>query len=285
MDVSVIIPLFNVEKYVGLCVDALLGQDYPENRYEIIGVENNSTDRTAELVAGYPRVRLIKEPKTGAYAARNSGISAAKGEILAFTDGDCVPQRDWISCIAVAMRESGREILLGKRDCATFSSSLRLLSDYDSTLAAHLFSSDMKESYFGYTNNMAVRASLFEKQGKFLEIARGADTIFVHKTVEAYGPSVVHFEPVMRVRHLELVSTIQFYKKRLIYGKSNEANRVFGSAEPLSQTERLRVFRKTICEHRYSLLTSVHLFILLAVGVVFYEYGRLLSGRMGNSPL
>jgi glycosyltransferase involved in cell wall biosynthesis len=285
MDVSVIIPLCNVEKYVGRCVDALLGQDYPEDRYEIIGVENNSTDRTAELVAGYPRLRLIKEPKAGAYAARNSGTSVAKGEIIAFTDGDCVPQRDWISCIAVGMREARREILLGKRDYTTSSSSLRLLSDYDSTLAAHLFSSDMKQSYFGYTNNMAVRASLFVKQGKFLEISRGADTVFVRKTVEEYGPGVVHFEPRMRVRHLEIVSAREFYKKRLIYGKSNEANRVFGSAKPLRQTERLRVFRKTIREHRYSLLTSVHLFILLAVGVVFYEFGRHLSSRMGSSRL
>lgn len=195
MDVSVIIPLFNVEKYVEQCIDALLGQDYPEDRYEIIGVDNNSTDRTAELVSGYPRVRFIKERKTGAYAARNSGISAAKGKIIAFTDGDCVPQRDWISCIAVGMREAGREILLGKREYLTSSSNLRLLSDYDSTLAAHLFSSDMKKAYFGYTNNMAVRASLFEKQGKFLEIARGADTVFVRKIVEAYGPGVVHFSP------------------------------------------------------------------------------------------
>jgi glycosyltransferase involved in cell wall biosynthesis len=285
MDVSVIIPLFNSAKYVQQCMDALLDQDYPADRYEIIGVENNSTDSTPELVAGYPRVRLIREPKAGAYAARNSGIRAAKGEIIAFTDADCVPQRDWISCIAAGMRAAGWEILLGKRDCAAPSSHLRLLSDYDSTLAAHLFSSDMKESYFGYTNNMAVRASLFEKQGTFLEITRGADTVFIRRMVEEYGPGVVHFEPRMRVRHLEIVSALDFYKKRLIYGRSNEANRALGSAVPLHQAERLRVFRKTIHEHRYSLLKSVHLFVLLAVGLAFYEYGRWLSSRRGSTRL
>ena len=279
MDASVIVPLYNVERYVQQCMDALMGQDYPSDRYEVIAVENNSTDETPDLVARYPRVRMIREPKAGAYAARNRGICAARGDIIAFTDPDCVPQRDWISCIVASMCEPGGEIVLGKRDCVGSSSHLRLLSDYDSTLAAHLFSSDMKESYFGYTNNMAVRASLFEKQGTFLEIPRGADTVFVRRTAEERGHGAIHFEPLMRVRHLEIRSVLDLYRKRLIYGKSNEATRALGSAVPLCQAERLRVFRKTIREHRYSLLKSARLLILLTVGVVFYEYGRWVNRR------
>ena len=279
MDASVIVPLYNAEKYVQQCMDAFMEQDYPADRYEVIAVENNSADKTPELVARYPRVQMIREPKAGAYVARNRGICAARGDIIAFTDPDCVPQRDWISCIVASMREPGREIVLGKRDCAGSSSHLRLLSDYDSTLAAHLFSSDMTESYFGYTNNMAVRASLFERQGTFLEIPRGADTVFVRRTAEECGPGAIHFEPLMRVRHLEIRSAVNFYRKRLIYGKSNEATRPLGSAVPLHQAERLRVFRKTIREHRYSLLRSAHLFILLVVGVIFYECGRWVSRR------
>jgi hypothetical protein len=141
-------------------------------------------------------------------------------------------------------------------------------------MAAYVFSSNCKEIYFGYTNNMAVRASLFQKLGNFLVLDRGADTVFVRKAVEECGCEIVHFSPEMCVRHLEIDRVWDFYKKRLIYGKSNESNRTIGSARPLSQMERLRVFMKTIREGRYSSAKAAQLFLLLGLGLCFYELGR-----------
>lgn len=95
--VSVIIPVYNGEKTIGECIESLLKLDYPKERYEIIVVDNNSKDRTAQVVKSY-RIHYVEEKEIqGAYAARNRGIKQAKGQIFAFIDSDCVASRDWLT--------------------------------------------------------------------------------------------------------------------------------------------------------------------------------------------
>ncbi|MBL7071376.1 MAG: glycosyltransferase [Candidatus Omnitrophica bacterium] len=94
--ISVIIPVYNGEKTISKCIESLVHQGYPKDKYEIIIVDNNSRDKTAEIVRKYP-IRYIKEEKTqSAYASRNAGMKCAKGDILAFTDSDCVASPDWL---------------------------------------------------------------------------------------------------------------------------------------------------------------------------------------------
>jgi len=92
--ISVIVPVFNGEETIEECIQSLLNLSYPEDRYVII-VDNNSTDNTKKIVEKYP-VKLLLETKRGSYAARNTGIRAAKGDILAFTDSDCIVKKDWL---------------------------------------------------------------------------------------------------------------------------------------------------------------------------------------------
>jgi glycosyltransferase involved in cell wall biosynthesis len=275
LDFSVIVPLYNVEKYVDRCISALQDQDYPKDRYEIIVVDNNSTDATRPLVRGYPRACLLKEPIQGAYVARNRGISTAKGDVIAFTDPDCLPCPDWLLRVAEAMGKGRTEIVLGKREYSSSSFGLSLLSDYESSLAEHVFFSDLGEIYFGYTNNMAVRASLFEKLGRFMPQKRGADTVFMQKAVDEFGCDIVAFCPDMRVSHLEIGGVSDFYKKQFVYGRSNEASRRSSSFRSLSQAERLGIFMKTVHKRNYSLARATGLFALLGGGLFFYESGRL----------
>ena len=65
MDISVIVPFYNEEGYVEQCVQALLSQDYPKERYEVILVDNNSSDRSAEIVRRYPGIKLLSEGLQG----------------------------------------------------------------------------------------------------------------------------------------------------------------------------------------------------------------------------
>lgn len=94
--VSVIIPAYNAEKTISRCLDALLDQSYPRDLYEIIVINDGSLDRTADIVKGYP-VRYISQENKGPASARNKGAEAAEGEIILFTDSDCVPEKNWIS--------------------------------------------------------------------------------------------------------------------------------------------------------------------------------------------
>jgi len=274
MDISVVVPLCNVQAYVERCIHGLLDQDYGRDRYEIIMVDNNSTDETAKIVLGFPRIRLLYEPRQGAYAARNRGIRAAQADILAFTDPDCQPHPNWLSCISRATRPPWRGILLGRREYPAISSRLAMLAEYESTKAEYVFAGNRKEIYFGYANNMAVHRSMFDTLGCFQEIGRGADTVFVRAAVEQFGCGSVLFAPEACVRHLEIILVRDFYRKHAIYGKSNERNRDLGSARPLSYLQRLEVLRRTVRKNGYSPSRSAQLFLLLALGACYYEIGR-----------
>lgn len=95
--VSIIIPVYKDWERLDLCLNAINQQEYPLEKLEVIVVNN-------ECMKYYPlrkilinaKLRLISEPSRGAYAARNKGISIAEGEVLAFTDSDCIPDAQWI---------------------------------------------------------------------------------------------------------------------------------------------------------------------------------------------
>ena len=93
---SVIIPAYQAEETVGACVRALNGQTVPRDRYEIIVVDDGSTDRTAEVARQAGADRVLTIPHGGPSAARNAGVAAAQGEIVLFTDADCEPWPDWL---------------------------------------------------------------------------------------------------------------------------------------------------------------------------------------------
>lgn len=94
MRLSIIVPVYNVEPYLAACLDSLLAQQDTEDAYEIVCVNDGSTDNSGEILARYaqahPSVRVITQKNGGLSAARNAGISAAVGEYLWFVDSDDV---------------------------------------------------------------------------------------------------------------------------------------------------------------------------------------------------
>src|SRR5688572_1543548 len=104
--VSVIIPVYNDRARLQTCLDALHRQTYPAERYEVIVVDNGSREPLDDLMQTYPRARLEHEAQPGSYAARNRGIACARGEILVFTDADCVPAAQWLDCGVRALSAS-----------------------------------------------------------------------------------------------------------------------------------------------------------------------------------
>ena len=91
-EVSVIIPVYNVEKYLRACLDSVVNQTLRD--IEVICVDDGSTDGSPAILAEYaakdPRVKVLTQPKSNAGAARNAGMSIATGEYLGFVDAD-----DW----------------------------------------------------------------------------------------------------------------------------------------------------------------------------------------------
>lgn len=101
--VSIVVPARNAEPTLRDCVTSLLRLDYPVQRREIIVVDNGSVDATSASIRDLP-VTLLTEPRRGPSWARNAGIEASKGEIIAFTDADCIVTRGWLRGLVTAFQ-------------------------------------------------------------------------------------------------------------------------------------------------------------------------------------
>jgi glycosyltransferase involved in cell wall biosynthesis len=272
--ISVVVPFHDSEAYIQECATALLAQRYPRDRFEIVMIDNNSTDRSATIVSRCPGVRLLSEPTPGAYAARNRGIRESSGDIIAFTDSDCTPDPAWLDAIAAALASPEICVAQGRLRFAFESPGLAMMADYEAAKAAYTFSSGRREIYYAYTNNMAVRRSMFDKAGPFEEWQRGADVVFMQRVIDAYSCGVIRYVPNMCVRHLEITSVWNWLGKMRIYGRSFRRYREHVPQRPLGGRDRVRVFTSTIRGGGYSLLKTLLLGGLLTVGLVAYELGR-----------
>lgn len=93
--VSIIIPVHNCRRTIAQCLDSLVQIDHPS--FEIIIVDDGSTDETPAICGAYSQVRLVRVRKGGPSKARNTGIAIARGDFVAFTDGDCIVEPGWLA--------------------------------------------------------------------------------------------------------------------------------------------------------------------------------------------
>ena len=103
--VSVVVCAYNAERTMDACLASLAVLNYPD--YEVIVVNDGSRDRTLEIAESYPYCRIISQPNKGLSVARNVGAEAATGEIVAYTDSDCVADPDWLTYLVAKMEASG----------------------------------------------------------------------------------------------------------------------------------------------------------------------------------
>jgi len=114
---SVVVPCFNVEHVVEKCINALLAQDYPKEKFNIIITDDKSTDDTGKIIEQYQengQVKIIKHFKNrGISAARNSGIKASKSIIVGFLDSDMVVKNNWVKSMVSELSNNGVVACMG----------------------------------------------------------------------------------------------------------------------------------------------------------------------------
>ena len=163
--VSVVVPVLNDDARLGMCLDGLTRQSYPADRYEVLVVDNGSERPIREVTARYPGVSCLSEARPGSYAARNAAIKDARGELIAFTDADCVPAEDWIERAAGHWRTLPRRTILAGRISRTAvdDRELSAVELYDRTFF-------LRQDHYAQRHGWAVTANLFAPGAAFRSV-------------------------------------------------------------------------------------------------------------------
>ncbi len=208
--VSVIVPAHNASARIERLLSALAKQTLTES-YETIVVDDASTDATPQHVAAFPAVRYVRtQHRAGSYAARNRGLEAARGSIVAFTDADCVPMANWLERGVDALGP-GIDLVAGrvKTDLPARPSTAALVDSIrflDQELYVTLG--------FGATANLLVRRSAFDRVGIFnVRLQSGGDREFGMRATDT--GSVIRYAPNAVVLH-ESRDTLQALVRKSI---------------------------------------------------------------------
>lgn len=175
--VTIIIPVFNDLDGLQKCLDALDEQSYAPRICEVIVVDNGSNDGIEAVVAEHGSARLVAEPRAGSYAARNAGIRASKGDILAFIDSDCVPVERWVESGVEALVKSGPKSVIGGSVVTTVRDRQNLsAAEIFDTVCAFPMRQYVEQKKFAGTGNLFVFREAFEDVGFFnAELRSGGD--------------------------------------------------------------------------------------------------------------
>lgn len=276
MRISVIVPFLNEERYLEQCIGALVHQDFPQNQYELIFIDNGSHDRSVEIARNHPELILLEEHKPGPYAARNKGLEAARGELIAFTDADCAPSKDWLGRICEGMRRSSASIALGRRRFPHHKPGmLQMLADYEDAKIKYVLHPCGGCYVFAFTNNMTVRADVIGALGPFVEWISGADIEYVHRCLARFNRNSVVYLPDMVVTHLEIRGLDKWFGKQVIYGRSTRRVERQTPYRQLGYGERIHIYRDCVHTNHYTAWQKIGLLGALALGLCCFEMGRI----------
>jgi glycosyltransferase involved in cell wall biosynthesis len=198
--ISVVIPVYNDCHRLNLCLAALSQQTYPQELFEVIIVDNGSKEEVDNVVNVFPFARLARELHPGSYAARNRGLSEARGEVIAFTDADCIPAEGWL--------ENGWNALQSVPDCGLVGGRVEIFfSDprhpsasevYDS-LTAFTQKTNIEQHQFSVTANLLTRRDVFANVGVFdQDLKSQGDLVWGRRTHKAGYRAVFSEEAFVR---------------------------------------------------------------------------------------
>jgi glycosyltransferase involved in cell wall biosynthesis len=220
MLVSIVIPAYNAARTIRKCLEAIGAQTYPRPCYEVIVVDNNSADDTPHIVGEYPWVRLAYERAIqGPHAATNTGVCEAQGDILVFTDSDCVPETNWLATLVAPFADPDVVAVGGRIE--TYAPTSRVEKFLD---RMHPFTNCVRLTPTFpasiITGNAAYRAQVFRDAGMFnANMYTGAEVDLAWRVQWATGKQAV-YAPDAVVYHQYNPSVRRLFRHFRIYGYS-----------------------------------------------------------------
>jgi len=227
--ISIIVPVFNAEKTIKRCLNALTKQTYQNEKYEIIVVDNDSTDNSANIIREFPVVLLSEKRAHNSYMARNRGLSHAKGEILAFIDADCIADKNWLKNLVKPFQDESVGVVAGE-----------VLSDKPRNLVQgfYEYSEFLKQgkkvtskiAALG-AGNTALRKNIFDIVGTFDADFRWGGDNDLGIRIQKETNYLIKFAENARVYHTHRASLKGLIKHAYTYGLGKGRFRVKHSAQ------------------------------------------------------
>lgn len=227
--VSVVVPIYNGERDLSGLIDGLLGQTYPADRVEFLMVDNGSCDRTPQLLAaavqtaqtqGLTLKHLSETDVQSAYAARNTGIRAATGEIIAFTDADCYPKPNWLAELVQGFQDEAVGLMVGEVVAFPSTTWLEQFAERKNLLSQKATLANRFCPY-GQTANVAIRAKAFEGVGLFRpHMTTGGDADLCWR-LQKEGGWQLQFAESAQVQHHHRTNFKDLRSQWYRYGKSS----------------------------------------------------------------
>ena len=210
---SIIVPVWNNAYGLTQCLGSLERLDYPNDRLEIIVVDNGSNDASRDVAASFSGVTVLNEEYPGSYSARNKGLRHARGDYLAFIDSDCEASSQWIKA-ALTAASSARNlgIVAGRID-------LVIPEDYITSSAAlyeSVFAFNQREnaaSGLCVTANWISPRMVLERFGGFNAALKSGADMDLARRISSAGYEVIYANSAV-VRHSARVRLSDLRAKR-----------------------------------------------------------------------
>jgi glycosyltransferase involved in cell wall biosynthesis len=229
--ISIVIPVRDEEAHLGAVLDDLTSQDYPRDRFEILVVDGQSTDGTAEVVKryaslGFPRVQLFSNPGRLSSSGRNVGIRHSRGELVLFVDGHCrITNRSLLSDSVRIMQETDAQCLCRPQpltlpgntwfqDTVAYARATLIGHGRDSTI----YATEVEGFVDPTSSGAAYRRSVFERVGLYDEHFDACEDVeFNHRVYRAGIPS--YTSPQLTVAYQPRSSLSGLFQQMLRYGR------------------------------------------------------------------
>jgi glycosyltransferase involved in cell wall biosynthesis len=221
--ISVVIPTHERPVALHACLAALAAQTLESERFEVVVVDDGGSVELGDIVdrhRGSLRISLSRRPHTGPAAARNAGAELAQGKVLAFTDDDCIPDRNWLAAIATAVERCPGCIVGGRTENALVSNRS---SEASQSVIGYMYAEGLRrtgELPFVTSNNLALTHEVFDALGgfdaSFPEAA--AEDRDLSARCRAAGGSLV-YEPAALVRHAHPLDPPSLLRQYVAYGR------------------------------------------------------------------
>jgi glycosyltransferase involved in cell wall biosynthesis len=213
--VSVIIPVLNDAKRLRLCLQALEQQTYPSSRYEMIVVDNGSesSENIAGVVAEFQQAIAVYEAYPSSFAARNAGIGLAQGEIIAFTDADCLPATDWLEAGVRQLLALPNGGMVGGRVDIFFRSPAQATAvELYESITAFPQQELVERQRYAATANVFTFKRVIEQVGPFVADLKSSGDIEWGQRIAAHGYDLAYADAA-RVAHPARYSWTQLIKR------------------------------------------------------------------------